>query len=96
MPPERQWDVAFLHLFLDRELMKKIPNALHIGGVLLFAHPTRANLKRHEHPSSRFLLGENEVCEIAEELCSMRILKADEGWRASGRHEAWLVAQKMI
>jgi len=95
IPPDRQWDVAFLHFFLDRELIKRIPDALHVGGVLLLAHPTRANLKRHEHPSIRFLLDENEICEIAEGLCSMRTLKVDEGWRASGRHEAWLVAQKI-
>tara|TARA_B100000953_G_scaffold290013_1_gene274625 strand:- start:2 stop:583 length:582 start_codon:yes stop_codon:yes gene_type:complete len=95
MPPERQWDVAFMQLFLDRELLKKIPDSLNTGGVFLFAHPTRTNLKKHAHPSNRFLLEVGEIYALSTELRSMRILKADEDWRASGRHEAWLVAQKI-
>lgn len=95
MPTGRAWDVAFIQLFLDRELIKKIPNSLNADGLFLFAHPTRINLEKHPHPSERYLLGAGEIYTLADELDSMRILNVDEQWRPSGRHEAWLVAQKV-
>ncbi|MDG1846365.1 MAG: class I SAM-dependent methyltransferase [Acidimicrobiales bacterium] len=95
MPSGRAWDVAFIQLFLDRELIKKIPNSLNDDGLFLFAHPTRINLEKHPHPSERFLLEAGEIYSLADELASMRILKVNEQWRPSGRHEAWLVAQKV-
>jgi tellurite methyltransferase len=95
MPSGRAWDVAFIQLFLDRELIRKIPNSLNADGLFLFAQPTRINLEKHPHPSERFLLGAGEIYSLARELTSMRILNVDEQWRPSGRHEAWLVAQKV-
>ena len=95
MPKGRKWDGVFLQLFLDRELIRTIPESLKTGGVLLFAHPTQTNLEKHEHPSERFLLADGEIHTLVEQLQSMRIIHIDEAWRSSGRHEAWLIAQKI-
>ncbi len=95
MPKGRKWDGIFLQLFLDRALIRTIPESLNIGGVFLFAHPTQTNLEKHEHPSERFLLADGEIHTLVEQLQSMRIINIDEAWRASGRHEAWLIAQKI-
>tara|TARA_B110000014_G_C20087382_1_gene568881 strand:+ start:391 stop:969 length:579 start_codon:yes stop_codon:yes gene_type:complete len=95
MPKDRKWDGIFVQLFLDRELIRSIPKSLNIGGVFLFAHPTQTNLEKHEHPSERFLLADGEIHILAEQLQSMRIIEIDEAWRASGRHEAWLIGQKI-
>ncbi len=95
MPKGRKWDGVFLQLFLDRALIRTIPKSLNTGGVFLFAHPTQTNLEKHEHPSERFLLADGEMHTLAEQLQSMRIISIDEAWRISGRHEAWLIAQKI-
>ena len=95
MPKGRKWDGVFLQLFLDRALVRTIPESLNLGGVFLFAHPTQTNLEKHEHPSERFLLEDGEIHTLVEQLQSMRIIHIDEAWRSSGRHEAWLIAQKI-
>ena len=95
MPKERKWDGIFLQLFLDRALVRTIPESLNLGGVFLFAHPTQTNLEKHEHPSKRFLLEDGEIHTLVDQLQSMRIIHIDEAWRSSGRHEAWLIAQKI-
>ena len=95
MPKGRKWDGVFLQLFLDRELIRTIPESLKTGGVFLFAHPTQTNLEKHEHPSERFLLEDGEIHTLVDQLQSMRIIHIDEAWRSSGRHEAWLIAQKI-
>ncbi|MBG01767.1 MAG: SAM-dependent methyltransferase [Acidimicrobiaceae bacterium] len=95
MPKGRKWDGIFVQLFLDRELIRSISESLNIGGVFLFAHPTRTNLEKNKHPSDRFLLADGEIFTLAEELQKMRILEIDESWRNSGRYEAWLIAQKI-
>ena len=95
MPMGRKWDGVFLQLFLDRALVRTIPESLNLGGVFLFAHPTQTNLEKHEHPSERFLLKDGEIHTLVDQLQSMRIIHIDEAWRSSGRHEAWLIAQKI-
>ena len=95
MPKGRKWDGVFLQLFLDRALVRTIPESLNLGGVFLFAHPTQTNLEKHEHPSERFLLEDGEIHTLVGQLQSMRIIHIDEAWRSSGRHEAWLIAQKI-
>jgi len=95
MPKGRKWDGVFLQLFLDRALVRTIPESLNLGGVFLFAHPTQTNLEKHEHPSERFLLKDGEIHTLVDQLQSMRIIHIDEAWRSSGRHEAWLIAQKI-
>ncbi|HJM98109.1 MAG TPA: class I SAM-dependent methyltransferase [Acidimicrobiales bacterium] len=97
LPPNRQWDIALITLFLDRNLLQKVPNFLNDSGILLLAHPTKQNLERHEHPSPNFLLEPAEIFKLGEsfELAhSMEVIHVDEAWRDSGRHEAWLVCQK--
>ncbi|MEG3586379.1 MAG: class I SAM-dependent methyltransferase [Actinomycetota bacterium] len=95
LPLERKWDIALITLFLDRNLLMQIPRFLNTSGILLFAHPTKKNLERHENPSLRFLLEDSEIFELAENLDLMKIEHIDEGWRTSGRHEAWMVCKKM-
>ena len=95
MPKGRKWDGVFLQLFLDRALVRTIPESLNLGGVFLFAHPTQTNLEKHKHPSERFLLEDGEIHTLVDQLQSMRIIHIDEAWRSSGRHEAWLIAQKI-
>ena len=95
MPKGRKWDGVFLQLFLDRALVRTIPESLNLGGVFLFAHPTQTNLEKHEHPSERFLLEDGEIHTLVNQLQSMRIIHIDEAWSSSGRHEAWLIAQKI-
>ena len=95
MPKGRKWDGVFLQLFLDRALVRTIPESLNFGGLFLFAHPTQTNLEKHEHPSERFLLEDGEIHTLVDQLQSMRIIHIDEAWRSSGRHEAWLIAQKI-
>ena len=50
MPKERKWDGIFLQLFLDRALVRTIPESLNTGGVFLFAHPTQTNLENTNTP----------------------------------------------
>ncbi len=94
LPEGRKWDIALVTLFLDRGLLMRIPNSLAKSGILLFAHPTKTNLERHEHPSEKFLLEPGEIFNLGERLIDMEILHMDELWRESGRHEAWIVCRK--
>ena len=77
MPKGRKWDGVFLQLFLDRALVRTIPESLNLGGVFLFAHPTQTNLEKHEHPSERFLLEDGEIHTLVGQLQSMRIIHID-------------------
>ena len=95
LPLERKWDIALITFFLDRDLIMQIPKFLNESGIFLFAHPTKKNLERHENPSSRFLLEDSEIFDLAENLDSMKTEYIDEGWRTSGKHEAWMVCKKL-
>ena len=89
--PPGPWDVILCHHFLWRPLFAHAGATLSEAGLLLFAQPTRVNLERHPRPSARFLLEPGELAELAAPL---RVLSLSEGWRASGRHEAQLVAAR--
>ncbi len=97
MPEGRRWDIAFMHLYYDPELVRALPNHLEPGGVLVIAQPTVTNLERHAQPSARFLLEVGEIESLAEALAreqALEILRVDATWRTSGRHEGWLVARR--
>jgi SAM-dependent methyltransferase len=75
--------------FLWRPLFAAVPQVLAPGGLFVFAQPTRSNLRRHPHPSARFLLEEGELPRL---LQGLEIVSYTEGWTEEGRHEARLVA----
>jgi hypothetical protein len=89
-PPEGPWDLIVVHDYLQRDLFPRFPYLLAPAGVLVYVQPTVRNLERHPHPSARFLLEEGELGRLAEGL---EILRLDEGWTSSGRHEARLLAR---
>lgn len=94
LPAGRTWDVALMHLFHDRDVLRSLPESLNPGGLLLFAQPTTVNLERHERPGRRFLLEPGELEAIVDEMTDIEVLELGGAWRTSGRHEARLVARR--
>lgn len=92
--PARTWTVALMHLFFVPTLVTALPAHLEPGGVFLVCQPTVTNLERHDKPGRRFLLETGQIHQLAAALEGTEILEASEGWRASGRHDAWLVARR--
>lgn len=98
LPRGSSWDVVLMHLFYDHRLVLSLPDHLTEGGVLLVCQPTVDNLERHERPPARFLLGPGEIDAVAAALSArgdVDVLEASAAWRASGRHDAWLVARRV-
>jgi len=89
--PSGPWDAIVQVCFLERKLFSVFPSVLAPGGLLLIAQPTARNLERHEKPPRPFLLAEGELLGRWPEL---KILHYGEDWRASGRHEVHLIAQR--
>ena len=94
LPPGRTWDIVLMHLFFDRTLLAGLPAALRPAGVMAVVQPTVTNLERHEKPPERFLVGAGEIERLAAQLEGVDVVRADEAWRSSGRHEAWLIARR--
>ena len=88
--PAGPFDLILVIDFLHRPLFAAFPPALAPGGLLVCAHPTRTNLRRHPHPSARFLL---EDAELPGLVRGLTVVRSEEGW-FDGRHEARLVARK--
>lgn len=78
--------------FLLRPLFGEFARALADGGRLVFIHPTRSNLSRHEKPPAAYLLDDGELPTLARGA-GLRVVHYFEGWTADGRHEAQLVAE---
>ena len=91
-PPEGPWDLILVFHYLHRPLFARYPTLLAPGGLLVIAHPTRANLERHSKPGPRFLLDDGELPGL---VPSLEIVRYDEGWHDDGRHEARLVARRV-
>jgi SAM-dependent methyltransferase len=89
--PEGPWDLLVCTYFLHRPLFAAFPAALAPGGLLVFAHATRTNLTRHPRPGPDHVLEDGELPTLVRGL---DVLRADEGWLESGRHEARVVARK--
>ncbi len=93
--PNDWFDVVLMHLFFDRDVLAGAAEVVAPGGLLLLCQPTVTNLQRNPRPSERFLLADGEVATLAQGLQpEFEILEATEAWRASGRHDAWLVARR--
>jgi tellurite methyltransferase len=89
--PPGPWDLILCSHFLHRPLFARFPGALARGGMLVIAHPTASNLERHPKPGRQFLLEDGELPSL---VSGLDVLLYKEGWTSSGRHEAWLLAQK--
>lgn len=89
--PEGPWDLVLCAYCLHRPLFAAFPAALAPGGVLVVAHATRTNLERHPRPGPRHVLEDGELPTLVRGL---EILRSEEGWLESGRHEARVVARR--
>jgi SAM-dependent methyltransferase len=89
--PGGPWDLVVCTYFLHRPLFAAFPAALAPGGLLVFAHATRTNLTRHPRPGLDHVLEDGELPTLVRGL---DVVRAEEGWLESGRHEARLVARK--
>ena len=89
--PPGPWDLILCTHFLHRPLFESWAESLAPGGLLIFEHPTRSNLERHDKPSERFLLEDGELPGL---LTGLEVLLYEEGWNESGRHEARLLARR--
>jgi tellurite methyltransferase len=91
--PHGPWDLILCLYFLHRPLFPALAGALAPSGVLVVAHATRRNLERHPRPGPRWVLEEGELPTL---ICGLglEVLRSEEGWLESGRHEARLVARR--
>jgi tellurite methyltransferase len=91
--PPGPWDVIVCTYFLHRPLFDQFPQVLAPGGLLVFAHATRTNLERHARPGPAHLLDDGELPRLVRGL---EVLRLEEGWLESGRHEARVVARRPV
>ena len=91
--PVGPWDVILSVCFLWRPLFAEIPKVLAPDGWLVVIQPTLRNLERHDKPPAQFLLQENELPSLIQGL---EVVRYEEGWLADGRHDAFLVARRLI
>jgi SAM-dependent methyltransferase len=90
--PAGPWDVIVCVHFLWRPLFPAAAEALAPGGLLVVAHPTRSNLRRHERPGPAYLLDDGELPGLLP--ATLEIHHHDELWRDDGRHEVHLAARR--
>lgn len=93
---DQRFGVIVITYFLDRTLLARLDAHLDPGGVALFAQPTVTNLTRNAGPSERFCLRDDEVAELGERCTrqGLRVITANQAWRANGAHEGWLVVTR--
>lgn len=91
--PPGAWEVVLVNYYLDRAMLNAIPESLTRGGVLAFCQPTERDLERHPNRGSSYVLAGGEMANLAD-VMGLEVLVLEEGWGASGRHEARLVARK--
>jgi len=89
--PPGPWDVILCTYFLHRPLFAAFAAALAPAGLLVAAHATRSNLSRHGRPGPDHVLEDGELPALVRGL---EIVRYDEGWLESGRHEARIVARR--
>jgi tellurite methyltransferase len=89
--PAGPWDVVLCTYFLHRPLFAAFEDALAPGGLLVVAHATRTNLERHPRPGPAHVLEDGELRTLVRGL---ELVRAEEGWLESGRHEARVVARR--
>ncbi|WP_242344290.1 class I SAM-dependent methyltransferase [Anaeromyxobacter terrae] len=91
--PAGPWDLVLCTYFLHRPLLAAVAAELATGGLLVVAHATRTNLERHPRPGPAHLLDDGELPTLVRGL---EIVRYEEGWLESGRHEARLVARRPL
>jgi SAM-dependent methyltransferase len=89
--PAGPWDLVLCLYFLHRPIFPALAAALAPGGLLVVAHATRKNLERHARPGPRWVLEDGELPGL---LGGLELLRSEEGWLESGRHEARVVARR--
>lgn len=89
--PRGPWDLVVCTYFLHRPLFAELAAELAPGGWLVVAHATRRNLERHPRPGPAHVLEEGELARL---LHGLELVRLEEGWLESGRHEARAVARK--
>lgn len=89
--PPGPWDLVVCVHHLDRDLLRQVGGALAPGGVLVLVVATVRHLERHERPPRPYLLDEGEAPRLVRDL---EVVHHTEGWGATGRHEATLVARR--
>lgn len=97
--PNGPWDVIVKLYFLKRALIPRIIASLAPGGVFLWVHPTRTNLRRHARPSARFLLDDGEAERSIADLVhshDVQIIECREGWQNTDRHESIVVLKRRV
>lgn len=90
------WNLLVIVAYFNPDLLAAVPQLLAPGGVAFFAQPTATNLERHERPSRRFLLADQEVHALAAtwDQAGLEIIEATQAWRDGGTHQGWLVARR--
>ena len=91
--PAGPWDLILCTYFLQRPLFARFAAALAPGGFLVAAHATRSNLLRNSRPGPDFLLEDGELPAL---VSGLEVIRSEEGWLESGRHEARIVARKRL
>jgi SAM-dependent methyltransferase len=89
--PAGPWDLVVCTYFLHRPIFADLAAALAPGGWLVVAHATRTNLERHPRPGPDHVLEDGELGGLVRGL---EVVRMEEGWLESGRHEARVVARK--
>ncbi|ABS27797.1 bifunctional 2-polyprenyl-6-hydroxyphenol methylase/3-demethylubiquinol 3-O-methyltransferase UbiG [Anaeromyxobacter sp. Fw109-5] len=89
--PRGPWDVILCTYFLHRPLFPAFAAELAPGGWLVVAHATRSNLERHPRPGPAHVLEDGELPTL---VPALELVRHEEGWLESGRHEARLVARR--
>ena len=89
--PDGPWDLILCTYFIHRPLFTAFAAALAPGGWLVVAHATRSNLQRHSRPGPDHVLEDGELPALVRGL---EVIRSEEGWLESGRHEARIVARK--
>ena len=92
-PPAGPWDLVLIVHYLQRDLFPKVVGQLANNGLLAFSVATTRNLERHERPGLPYVLEEGEAPQLVEGL---EIVHYAEGWSIEGRHEARLVARRLV
>ena len=86
----RTWDLAVVSNFLHRPLLGALRDLLNPGGLALVRIATVTNLERHDRPSARFLVEEDELSALCPGL---EVIDFVQRW-FDDRHEARLIARR--
>lgn len=91
--PSGPWDAIVCSNFLCPILYASAAELLAPGGVLCISQPTTTNLQRHAKPPLGFLI-EPDI--LPQRVPGLQIEYYAEGWHANDRHEARLIARRLV